>query len=82
MGKNLMRLKRHRQDVKMLMNQWASFGASPVLINIAERYQRLILAMEETLTCMDTNYYTERRYKVIKDEEEKASGTTKKKSVN
>ena len=48
-----MKLKRQRQDVKIMREQWASIGASPVMVDIARRYHRLILMAESELTAIN-----------------------------
>ena len=47
-----MKLNRHRKDVRLLRDSWASHGGSPVFVNIARRYQRLILMAEEGLNIL------------------------------
>lgn len=41
-----MRLKQHHNDVKLLREFWASYGGSPVFVEITKRYRNLILAFE------------------------------------
>lgn len=41
-----MKLKRHREDVRLLRDSWASHGGSPVFVDIAKRYLNLIRAVE------------------------------------
>jgi len=42
-----MKLNRHRKDVRLLRDSWASHGGSSVFVDIARRYQRLILCFEQ-----------------------------------
>ena len=58
-----MRLKRHREDVKLLQESWGKHGGAPVFADIAKRYLNLILMAEEVLLKLP---YSERRHKVIK----------------
>lgn len=61
-----MRLKKHREDVKWL-NKWP---AVPHMEVIADRFHRMILAMEETIK-MQRGFYTDRTKRVLKDAEGK-----------
>ena len=66
-----MRLKAHREDVKFIQKDWQTtkLGETfPKFEAIARRYLNLIRAMEEALPTLQ---YTNRRYKVVKDSEEK-----------
>lgn len=62
-------MKRQRQDVKIMKEQWATIGASPLMIDIARRVSNIILALEETLTTPNCSYYNSRRNRVLKDSE-------------
>lgn len=62
-----MKLKKHREDVRSLKMMQDNY-----VQDIARRYQRLILMAEETLSPFGRDYfYTGRRWKVVKDADNK-----------
>lgn len=64
-----MRLTKHRADVRLLRESWASHGGSPVFVDIARRYLRLIRMAEQALDFHDLMDVEETREekRVLKD---------------
>ena len=62
-----MRLKQHRRDVKLLREVNKDFGPLINIEVIADRYQRVILAMEEELVGL--RRFSKRERAVLRDAE-------------
>jgi len=66
-----MRLKRHRKDIHIIRESWASVGLPPVVVDIATRYQHLVSWAEEVIDPMGSPTIMQRREKqVLRDSKE------------